>query len=195
MIESLLQFGRRRQLPNIVQSEAAECGLACLAMIAGFHGHRIDLNILRRRYPVSMKGVTFRVLIQVAHHMHLTCRPIRFELEDLREVSLPAIVHWDMNHFVVLKAVTSKGVVVHDPASGVKTYPLSVASKHLTGVGLELTPTEGFTPKKETAQLPFRAFWMRTPGLSSQLTQIFVLSVILELLVVASPFYMQLALD
>jgi ATP-binding cassette, subfamily B, bacterial CvaB/MchF/RaxB len=195
MIQDLLHFGGRRRLPSIQQTEAAECGLACLAMVASYHGHRIDLNTLRRRHPVSLKGVTLRGLIQVANQLHLACRPLRFELEGLRHLRLPAIMHWDMNHFVVLKAVTAKEIVIHDPASGAKTYPIAQASKHLTGVALELSPAEGFAPKKERARLPFRVFWGQMSGLGSPLAQVFTLSVILELLVIAAPFYMQLTVD
>src|ERR1700761_4564980 len=136
MMQDLLYFGTRSRLPRILQTEAAECCLACLAMIASYHRHRIDLNTLRRRHPVSLKGVTLRGLIQVANQLHLTGRPLRFELKDLRLLSLPAIVHWDMNHFVVLKSVTNKGIVIHDPASGVRFYQFAEASKHLTGVAL-----------------------------------------------------------
>jgi ATP-binding cassette subfamily B protein RaxB len=116
-------------------------------------------------------------------------------MEGLRQLRLPAIVHWDMKHFVVLKAVTGKEVVIHDPADGVRAYPLAVAAKHLTGVALELSPAEGFAPKTETARLPFRAFWGQMPGTGSPLLQVFVLSAILELLVIAAPFYMQLTVD
>jgi ATP-binding cassette subfamily B protein RaxB len=194
MIPTLLD-GSRSRLPSILQTEAAECGLACLAMVASYHGHRIDLNTLRRRHPVSLKGVTLRGLIQLANQLHMACRPLRFELHDIGLLTLPAVVHWDLNHFVVLKAASSKGVVIHDPALGVKTYPLSVASKHLTGVALELSPTETFVPKNEKARLPFRAFWGHLSGMRSPLVQIFILSVILELLAVAAPFYMQLTVD
>lgn len=195
MIGDLLDFSGKRRLPSIVQTEAAECGLACLAMVASYHGHKIDLNTLRRRHPVSMKGVTLRGLIQVTSQMHLACRPLRFEIEGLRQLRLPAIVHWDMNHFVVLKEVTNRGIVIHDPASGAKTLPLAVASKHLTGVALELSPAEGFAPRDERARLPFRIFWGQAPGMNSSLAQIFALSVILELLVIAGPFYMQITVD
>ncbi|MBX6745332.1 MAG: peptidase domain-containing ABC transporter, partial [Acetobacteraceae bacterium] len=194
-MQDLLNFGGRRRLPSILQTEAAECGLACLAMIASYYGHRIDLNTLRRRHPVSLKGVSLRGLIQIANQMHLACRPVRYELDGLHELRLPAIVHWDMSHFVVLKAVSSKGITIHDPASGPKTYPLAVASKHLTGVALELSPAAGFTPKDEKARLPFRAFWGQIPGMASPLAQVFTLSVILELLAIAAPFYSQLAVD
>jgi ATP-binding cassette subfamily B protein RaxB len=195
MIQDLLQFGGGRRLPSILQTESAECGLACLAMIASYYGHRIDLNTLRRRHPVSLKGASLRGLIQVASQMHLACRPLRFELEGIQELSLPAIVHWDMNHFVVLKAVTSRGIVIHDPASGPKTYALAVAAKHLTGVALELSPAPGFAPKNERARLPFSIFWGQMPGMGSPVAQIFLLSAILELLAIAAPFYMQLTVD
>jgi ATP-binding cassette subfamily B protein RaxB len=195
MIQSLLDFGGRSRLPSILQTEAAECGLACLAMVASYHGHRIDLNTLRRRHPVSLKGVTLRGLIQVANQMQLACRPLRFELHDIRMLTLPAVVHWDLNHFVVLKSANSKGIVIHDPATGIKTYPLSVASKHLTGVALELSPTESFARKNEKTQLPFRAFWGHLSGMGSPLIQIFALSAVLELLIIAAPFYMQLTVD
>ena len=70
----------RGHLPVIWQTEAVECGLACLAMVSSYHGHRIDLNTLRSRYPVSLRGVTLRVIIQVANQMQLTGKPLRFEL-------------------------------------------------------------------------------------------------------------------
>lgn len=195
MIQNFLNFGVRGRLPIVIQAEAAECGLACLAMVASYHGHRIDLGTLRRRYPVSLNGVTLRGLIQVANQLHLACRALRFELDHLRQLRLPAIVHWDLNHFVILKAVTNQGIVVHDPVSGEKSYPIAEASKHLTGIALELSPAEGFAPKNESARLPLRIFWTSMPEIAPALVQIFTLSIILELLVIAAPFYMQLAID
>src|SRR3954462_13802786 len=192
---SILSFATRGHLPVIRQAEAAECGLACLAMVASYHGHRIDLNTLRRRYPASLNGVTLRALIQVAGHLHLLCRPLRYELEHLRRLRLPAILHWDMNHFVVLKAVTRKGIVVHDPAAGEKFYPVVEASKHLSGVALELAPTEGFVVQDERARLPLSAFWGQLTGSGHALLQILALSVVLQLLTLAAPLYMQLTMD
>ncbi|MGB6286148.1 MAG: peptidase domain-containing ABC transporter [Xanthobacteraceae bacterium] len=189
------KFGGRGYLPVIQQTEAAECGLACLAMICSYYGHRIDLNTLRRRYPVSLKGVTLRGMIQVASHMQLACRPVRFELIDLKQLHMPAVVHWDMNHFVVLKSVSRRGIVVHDHASGEKFFSIAEASKHLTGVALELSPAEGFVRKDERARLRFSTFWTQLRGSAHSIIQILVLSVILEVFVIASPFYMQLAVD
>jgi ATP-binding cassette, subfamily B, bacterial CvaB/MchF/RaxB len=194
-VTGLFALDGRGRLPLIQQTEAAECGLACLAMVAWFHGHHIDLNTLRRRHPVSLKGVTLRGLIQVASHLHLACRPIRFELGHLGQLSLPAILHWDMNHFVVLRSVTKRGLIVHDPSVGERSFPISEASKHLTGIALELSPAEGFLPKEETSRLPFSIFWRQMRGSTHALIQIFVLSVILEAFVIAGPFYLQLTID
>jgi len=138
----------------IHQAEAAECGLACLAMVCGYHGHRIDLGTLRRRHPISLNGVTLRGLIQVASSLKFLCRPLRYEMEHLHELQLPAILHWDMSHFVVLTSVRRKGLVVHDPAVGERTYRLSDAAKHITGVALELSPTDDFLQRDERARLP-----------------------------------------
>src|SRR5262249_51889379 len=89
----------------------------------------------------------------------------------------------------------SKGIVIHDPASGVRSYTLGEASRHLTGVALELVPSEGFAPRHERARLPFRVFLGHLSGMSSPLTQVFILSVILELLIIAAPLYLQIAVD
>ena len=199
MLEGLLNFSGRRRLPVYLQAEAAECGLACLAMIASFHRYRVDLNTLRRRFPVSLKGVTLKALMQVAEQLQLSCRPLKFDLDNLQRLRLPAVVHWDMAHFVVLKAVTKKGIVVHDPAVGEKFFSMAEASRHLTGVAVEITPTDGFNrdnkSKEETERLPLSAFWGHTQGIGHALLQILALSVVMELFVIASPYFMQLAVD
>src|SRR5215212_3543495 len=177
------------------QAEAAECGLACLAMVSSYHGHRIDLNTLRRRYPISLNGVTLRGLIGVAHHLGLLCRPLRFELEHLAEIRLPAILHWDMSHFVVLKSVRRNRITVYDPALGERKYGFAEASKHLSGVAVELAPTAEFLPKDERARLPLSVFWSHLTGTGPTLLQVFLLSVVLQALVLIAPICGQLTMD
>ncbi|HYZ32593.1 MAG TPA: peptidase domain-containing ABC transporter [Crenalkalicoccus sp.] len=195
MIGHPLDFMGRGRLPVFVQTEATECGLACLAMVAFYHGYRTDVAALRRQHPVSLKGATLRGLMAVAEQMQLSCRPLRYEMGHLRQLRLPAIVHWDMNHFVVLKSVSPRGIVVHDPAFGARSYTLAEASKHLTGIALELQPAEGFVRREERVRLPISAFWGQMPELAGPLLQVFALSIVLELLVIGAPFYMQLTMD
>ncbi|MBV9016985.1 MAG: peptidase domain-containing ABC transporter, partial [Alphaproteobacteria bacterium] len=132
--QDYLELPGRARLPVVLQTEAAECGLACLAMIASYFGHRIDIDTLRRRHPVSLKGMTLRGLIETARHLQLACRPLRVELAHLSQLRMPAILHWDMNHFVVLRSANRRSLVIHDPASGQKRLSLDEASKHLSGI-------------------------------------------------------------
>src|SRR5690349_13757580 len=114
-----------RRTPLILQTEAAECGLACLAMIAARYGHRTDLAMLRQRFSLSTRGTTLRDLVQMASQMSLATRALRAEPKHLRQVRLPCILHWDHSHFVVLTAVGSRRVTILDPAVGRRTVPLS----------------------------------------------------------------------
>jgi ATP-binding cassette, subfamily B, bacterial CvaB/MchF/RaxB len=191
----MFNFNGQHRLPVVQQGEAAECGLACLAMVASYHGNRIDLNTLRRRHPISLNGVTLRGLIQVATHLQLACRPLRIEMEHLSKLRLPAILHWDMAHFVVLKSVGRKGIRIHDPALGERTLSSAEASKHLTGVALELSPTDAFTATDERQRLPFSVFWRDLRGSGHAFLQIVALSIALQVLVLAAPFYMQITID
>jgi ATP-binding cassette, subfamily B, bacterial CvaB/MchF/RaxB len=188
-------FGAR-YLPDIRQSEGAECGLACLAMVAGYYGHQTDLGTLRRRHPVSLKGMTLIGLIELAERMGLAGRPLRLEPESLARLRLPAILHWDMNHFVVLKRVgRSSRIVVQDPARGERRLEPVEVSRHFTGIALELTPTSNFEPCSRVERQRLIDLIGSAHGLVSPLVQTLVLSAILQVYVLASPFYMQLALD
>ena len=89
----------------IYQSEAAECGPACLTMIADHYGYEIDLATLRSRYSVSLKGSNLQHLLQLADQLDLAGRALRLELDELCHLNLPCILHWNMNHFVVLKKI------------------------------------------------------------------------------------------
>ena len=191
----LLKFSSFNRLPVILQTEVAECGLACLAMIATYHGHEIDLISLRRRYPVSLRGITLHQIIQTAEKMSYACRPLRLEIEEMDQLQAPCILHWDMNHFVVLKKVTKSGIVIHDPAQGERTFRFNEVSKHFTGVALELIPTSEFKIKKEVQKVPFDAFWHKVVGLKRSMLQVFLLSVVLQAFALISPFYNQLVVD
>ncbi len=190
-----LEFGGRRKLPVFLQTEAAECGLASVGMVAWFHGHRIDLAGMRRRFTVSLKGATLAYLMQVAGAMHFAPRPLRLELEELCLLRAPCILHWDLNHFVVLKSADSRGAVIHDPAFGVRRLSLAEVSKHFTGIALELSPTADFRPADERRRIHLRDLMGHVTGLRRSLVQVFVLAIALQAIAIVSPFYMQWAID
>src|SRR5215471_16369362 len=152
----ILNSSFRSKLPLIFQTEAAECGLACLAMVAGYHGNKIDLAALRQRFSISLRGTTLAHIIKFADRLNLAGRALRIELEDLPYLKTPCILHWDMSHFVVLKKAGKRTIVIHDPSLGVRRMSYAQASSHFTGVALELTPTAVFTAKDESRLLRIR---------------------------------------
>lgn len=190
-----LQFWSRASLPIILQSEAAECGLASLSMVAAYHGYRSDLTSLRQRFSISLAGVSLLDIMQFAEKLELSSRPLRIKLEDLDALQTPCILHWNMNHFVVLKKANEKRIVVHDPASGEKTLTLEEASQHFTGIALELTPTKNFEKQEIKPTLRFSDFWSRISGLKQSLILIFSLSMLLQVFTLAAPYYIQLVID
>lgn len=182
-------------LPCVLQTEAAECGLACMAMIACFHGHQINLASLRRRFPSSLKGTTFEQLVAMAARLDMHSRPLRLELEQLRELAVPCILHWDLNHFVVLKRVKGRHITIHDPAHGVRRMTIEAASAHFTGVALELSPKPDFAPVQERRRISLAAISGRLRGLVPSFAQILAMSLGLEVLTLVAPFYMQWTVD
>jgi ATP-binding cassette subfamily B protein RaxB len=194
MIDMLNLSGQSR-LPVIRQNEAAECGLASLAMVAGYYGYNTDLATLRRKYATSMQGMTLRSVMDVATKLDFTTRPVKLPLEAVHQLRLPAVLHWDMNHFVVLKSVSRHKYTIHDPAYGERVYNTEDFSKHFTGVALELTPTEKFKKREEKTTLKLSDLWGRMFGLKRNLIQVLILSVVLQVFVLASPFYLQIAVD
>jgi ATP-binding cassette, subfamily B, bacterial CvaB/MchF/RaxB len=190
-----LRFGHAKRLPMFLQTEAAECGLAAIGMVACFHGHRVDLAALRRRFTVSLKGSTLAFLMQVAGRLNLAPRALRLELDELIQLRAPCILHWDLNHFVVLKAVDARGAVVHDPAFGVRRLTHAQLSKHFTGIALELTPTAEFKALDDRRRIRLRDLLGPVTGLHRSLAQIFVMALALQAIAIVTPFYMQWAVD
>lgn len=190
-----LRFSGARTVPVLLQSEAAECGLACLAMTAAFHGLSIDLPSLRRRFSVSTQGMTLAQLMQCATRLELLGRPLRVELEALDQLKLPAILHWDFNHFVVLTNVSGRGLVLHDPARGKVEMTHAEASRHFTGVALELTPAQQFAPGIQKQKVSLRQLLGHLQGLGGTIGQILLLALVLELFALLLPWFAQLVLD
>lgn len=191
MLKSLFQL----KPDPILQSEAAECGLACIAMVCVAHRYKTNLSSLRRRFPVSLKGSTLKSLIDTADKVGLCARPLRTELEGLRTILLPAILHWDMNHFVVLVKANRNTMTFHDPARGLVRLNNCEISKHFSGVALELRPSKRFETKEDIKPVRLSDFWSRISGLKRSLIQAFILSVFLQFFALTTPLYQQMVVD
>jgi ATP-binding cassette subfamily B protein RaxB len=190
-----LRAGWRRKLPVLLQTEAAECGVACLAMIASYHGHAVDVATLRRRFAVSMRGATLAALMEVAARLGLETRAVRVELEDLRRLRTPCVLHWNFTHFVVLRRITARGLTIHDPARGRRRVGRAEADKAVTGVALELWPSPRFTRRARAPAVGLRELIGSVQGLAGALAQILLLAATLETFVLANPLLVQWVVD
>ncbi|MCC5887910.1 MAG: peptidase domain-containing ABC transporter [Gammaproteobacteria bacterium] len=187
--------GGQQRTPLVMQSEQSECGLACLAMVAGHHGRIMDLPELRARAGLAGQGVGLRDLMQIAETLGMHARPLRLEPEELRQLRLPAILHWDLEHFVVAVRAGWRGLTVHDPARGRRFFPWKELGDHVTGVALELIPGPQFQTGGKVARMGLADFWSHSTGLMRNLLVVLALSLVLQVLALASPFYVQLVVD
>lgn len=190
-----VNFGFGRKLPMLFQTEASECGLACLAMVVGYHGFHADLVELRSRFGVSTKGARLSDLIAIGNGLGLASRAVRVDIGELGLLRLPCVVHWDMNHFVVLRSTSSGSVTIHDPAVGVRRMRLGEFARHFTGIALELTTAPGFETRARQPAMKLTDALGRVAGLRSSMMLIFVMALAIELLGITIPFYLQLTID
>lgn len=194
-----LNYSITKSVPLILQSEIAECGLAALAMVASYFGHQLDMAAMRKRYSADLKGMSLQQLIDQADSLGLASRALQCPIDDVQKLQTPCILHWDMNHFVVLTKVSGKGIStkfsINDPAAGKRTLKTGEFSKHFTGVCLELTPTKNFQRKDEKAKMKFTQLWSSMTGLKSGLIKLLGLSLVLQLFALMTPYYMQWVVD
>ncbi|CNG55926.1 ABC transporter ATP-binding protein [Yersinia kristensenii] len=185
----------RQRLPVMMQTEATECGLACMAMIAGYYGLNMDLQALRKHYQVSLKGMSLRDLIVLADRLSLGSRPVRADLDSARQLKTPCILHWSFNHFVVLKKFSRHGATIIDPAKGERKISLTELSQHFTGIALEIWPNPHFQRRTEKKTIRLLDMFKNVSGLSRALAHILTLSFCIELLAMAVPLAAQFILD
>lgn len=183
----------------ILQTESSECGLACLAMILNHFHHPVELSELRRRFLTSSRGITLPQLIRHANTLELSARAVRVELDELTQLALPCILHWNLNHFVVLKSIKRNRkeftLVVLDPSIGENKITSTVASKHFTGIALELSPSLRFEKTTKIPRLSIKTLIGPISGLTPAIIQIIALSFALEIFAIVSPLFNQFVID
>lgn len=185
----------RRSAPVLLQNEVAECGLACIAMVAAYHGCLIDLPQLRRRFSTSVRGASLGRMIEIAHALGMDTRPLRIEPEHLADLQLPCILHWNLDHFVVLVSLRAGVAEIHDPGCGLRRVTLAEVNRHLTGVVLELTPGASFERVDQRQTVPISSVLGRIQGLGQVLWQMLALALTLEAFTLLIPFALQWVLD
>ena len=194
-----LNFSIDKSVPIILQAEIAECGLASMAMVASYHGHKFDMPAIRKHFSAHLKGMNLQELIELGDSLGLASRALECPIDEVHKLATPCILHWDLNHFVVLTKVLGKGqsakFSINDPAVGKRTLNTKEFSKHFTGICLELTPTNKFEVKQEQSQMKLTQLWSSMSGLNAGLVKLIGLSLVLQLFVLMTPYYMQWVVD
>lgn len=193
MVESRYRPGRQA-VPLILQQERAECGLACVAMIAAYFGRAENLQSIRAMAGGASRGSTLKDLIDVAHHLKLIPRPLRLSVNDMPKLRLPAILHWKMDHYVVLCALTRSGAIILDPSAGKRRIRRAEIEQCFTGVALELQPAADFR-KGKAQTLTLMSIARTFQKLPRFLALMLVLLMVIQLMSLAPAVATQLLID
>lgn len=185
----------KNKLPMIQQVQIAECGHACVAMVSNFHGHALDLFSLREIEQPAMNGATLLDIVTLLGKLHFNTRALRVEVSELKHVSCPAILHWNMNHFVVLKSINDKHAIIHDPAVGKRKVSLNLLSNSFTGVVLEVEKAIDFSSIQLKKKFGLFDLFKNIQGLKNNLIVLLFLSLSIEMFILISPLFLQYITD
>jgi ATP-binding cassette, subfamily B, bacterial CvaB/MchF/RaxB len=191
-----LDLVERRKTPLVLQSEAMECGLSCLSMVMSTFGRVMDLTVLRERYPTSQRGLSIARLEEIAAEEGFLLNAYHAEAHEMGELKLPGILHWKGNHFVVMTEYKQgKYVVLHDPAVGIRKVEWSQFVEDFSKACCELVPLSTMKKEVRKERLAMWDLLQKTPGYSSVLAKLGVLALLLEVLTLVSPMFLQLVVD
>ena len=185
----------RPKFPLVLQGEISECGLACLVMVFNWYHAHVDLASLRELYPTSLKGLTLNNLVRIAKNFYFHCSVLKIEPSQMFTLKFPVIVHWDMNHFVVVKQVTKKSVLIYDPAMGKRSISYATFSEHFTGIALELYPDKNFTPITLKKTLSITTLVGSLKSFKKNIFAISLFAILLQIFIILSPQYIQRSVD
>ena len=199
-------FNSTYKMPITLQSEVAECGLASLSMCLNYFGLPVTLPLLRGKYQLGKKGSSMYDLSTVCQNEGMIGDVYECEMDSIRELPLPAVVHWDLAHFIVLKSIKKNKFVIHDPAIGERTIALEEFAKHFTGYAMSVQKgqNEGFEESKTywekqneigASPLTFTGLFTRSHGLAKGLSNLIILTFAAQLIVMLFPMVTQLVID
>ena len=183
-----------RRYPFFAQQSGSDCGAACLVMVARYWGKRFSVNRVRDIANVDRNGASLRGLSAAAESIGFSTRPVKASLDQLAKQQLPAIIHWEGKHYIVVYEITPQQVVVADPAIGQKNLSHREFKAGWTGYALLLQPTALLKEQKDVST-PFWQFFELVKPHSLVLLEVFVASVFIQLFGLITPIFTQLILD
>ncbi|MDV3349489.1 peptidase domain-containing ABC transporter [Leptothoe sp. LEGE 181152] len=181
--------------PFIEQQSTADCGVACLAMVAQYWGKQISLNVLRELAGTSREGTSLKGLVRAAEKVGFETRPVRASLDRLHEKQHPFVAHWQGDHYVVVYRIQSKRILIADPAKGRKWIQQKEFLEGWTGYALLLDPTDRLQALTAEGQQSMgnliRLLW----PYRTLISQIILTSLLIQMVGLVTPLFTQVILD
>ena len=192
-----LNFGAsKREVPLITQENNSDSMLACIAMIAGFYEDNNDWGKIKKRYNLDELWENESSAINVAGRLNMSARFIDIGSEELEQLELPTILKWQDGHSVVLSEIKGNTYTLYDPQAGIQKLSKEILTQNFEKKAMELSITKQFKKKeKKEAGLKLTDLWNHSKGLKTGLTQLLVLSFIIEILTLSLPFLTQIIID
>ncbi|MDF1758506.1 MAG: peptidase domain-containing ABC transporter [Legionellaceae bacterium] len=190
-----LRFKSSQKLPLVLQDEITECGHACIVMISQYFGHNLDLVGLRKINKPSAQGTTMSQINQLLSQLKFKTRALKVPLNELKFIKTPAILHWNMNHFVVLKKVGKNKVTIHDPAIGIVKCSIDKFSESFTGIVLEVEKSIDFKKVCSKNKITLYKIIKTIPGINRLFSYLILISFSIEILAIINPLFMQYTTD
>ena len=185
----------RAHVPVIMQMEALECGAASLAMVMAYYEKWVPLEQVRLDCGVSRDGSNAKNMLVAARSYGFEAQGFRCEPEALREsISLPCIIHWNFNHFVVLDGFRGNFAWINDPARGEVKVPMEEFDAAFTGICLQVTPGPDFAPSgKPKSTIDFAR--KRLKGAGAAVAFVLLSTVIGYLFGIINPIFTRFFMD
>ena len=186
---------RHTPISPTLQSTATDCGLACMVMVLQAHGTTVNLEGLRASVQASSQGVSVSQLLATANTFGLFARAVKVELDALSAMALPAILHWNFNHYVVLERLDGDTATILDPRKGRMAVPMAQLSKHFTGIAVEFKRLPTFKAVTQLVGVSISDLWTRLEGWRSSALLVAAISIVIQLGVVVAPLFMSVIVD
>ncbi|GEM_PF-294868 len=197
-----------RKFPKVLQEEVFECGLACIASIACYHGAKVNLKDLSRRYNISSSGLTLLHLKNIFSNFGIVSRGVKLDFSEIDELRLPAILLWNHHHYVVLIKITPTTVHIMDPAVGIRQFTRKEANEYFSGAALEIINVpeninqltindndDESNQNKAEYTFTFREFIKSFRKYKSYIFPLLIFSIFIQIVNISTPKIVSLAMD